>query len=532
MTVEGGEKLCDESDVVMHYRIIVGRDPESAAVIEAAKRQPLTRFVRSGFLSGEFQDNVIFKLANGRPLPHERISARPTLDQISWLIQHLELGPDTLKNLDSVGSWTDLFRFLFTDVNFRRLVPALRDTDLLQELPRGLLRQRISAVEESERLEQEVPQRHRRDRDVSGDMVIVTGMHRSGTSLCASLISLLGVDISDEIEPTADNPSGHWERPELVQLHDRVLRTLGRSWHDPGHALALPPEWLSQQEVQALKDDIEGWLEAKLDTSARPLGFKDPRVARLVALWDQICAELGLNPRYVFCVRHPAQVIRSMTRRDAISAQEAAYRWMVYNSDAIRSLGDRKVCIVPYEEWFGDRNGLLRRLASFIGADGATVSSNLEDVVAGIIDRGLRHDAPPAAADTIVTALHRHLLDCAQADRFSSATREMANTFAAVHDFLQPMLNSAYAQRAPVDNTPTLASGGVSYDMDAARLAGRIAANIKLHTEALSTLLDNLRLQSRPSPIEDPVARRRSALESESLPLRSGFGDCGVESGG
>lgn len=102
MTVEGGEKLCDESDVVMHYRIIVGRDPESAAVIEAAKRQPLTRFVRSGFLSGEFQDNVIFKLANGRPLPHERISARPTLDQISWLIQHLELGPDTLKNLDSV----------------------------------------------------------------------------------------------------------------------------------------------------------------------------------------------------------------------------------------------------------------------------------------------------------------------------------------------------------------------------------------------------------------------------------------------
>ena len=357
MTVEGGEKLCDESDVVMHYRMILGRDPESAAVIEAAKAPTADPVCAQWISVGEFQDNVVSKLANGRRTP-SRAHICPA-----------DAGPDFLAHpasrtrpryVDEPG-----FRAIVGRIYFDSSSPtsisggssrlcAIRTSckNCLAGFSGSVLPRWKNPRDWSRRL----PQRHRRDRDVSGDMVIVTGMHRSGTSLCASLISLLGVDISDEIEPTADNPSGHWERPELVQLHDRVLRTLGRSWHDPGHALALPPEWLSQQEVQALKDDIEGWLEARLDTSARPLGFKDPRVARLVALWDQICAELGLNPRYVFCVRHPAQVIRSMTRRDAISAQEAAYRWMVYNSDAIRSLGDRKVCIVPYEEWFGDRN--------------------------------------------------------------------------------------------------------------------------------------------------------------------------------
>ena len=45
MTAVGGEKLCEESDVVAHYCVILGRDPESAAVVDEAKRQPLTRFV-------------------------------------------------------------------------------------------------------------------------------------------------------------------------------------------------------------------------------------------------------------------------------------------------------------------------------------------------------------------------------------------------------------------------------------------------------------------------------------------------------
>ena len=262
---------------------------------------------------------------------------------------------------------------LFADANFRRLVPALRDSDLLSAPPRRLHRPHGGATEDLTGPERAFPQRRLREPDNVSRIVIVTGMHRSGTSLCANLVSLLGVNMSDEIKLILDNPSGHWERPELTRFHDRILRTLGRGWHDKVHALALPADWLLQPEVQLIKDDIEDWLNERLNSSAGLQGFKDPRIARLVPLWDQICAELRLTPQYVFCVRHPAQVARSLVRRDGMTAHDAAYRWMVYNSEAIRTLGDRKACILSYDEWFADGNlalsstGVLSRPGRIFG---------------------------------------------------------------------------------------------------------------------------------------------------------------------
>ncbi len=311
--------------------------------------------------------------------------------------------------------------------------------------------------------------------------------------------------MSDEIESTADNPSGHWERPELTQFHDRILRTLGRGWRDVGHALALPPDWLSQREVQAVKDDIEDWLDGRLGSSAGLQGFKDPRVARLVPLWDQICAELGLSPRYVFCVRHPAQVARSLVRRDGMSAYDAAYRWMVYNSDAIRALGDRTLCIVPYDEWFIDSTLALNRLASFLGLDGSLDNATLKNLMIRTIDPELRHVAQPPRSDTVATALYQYLVESGPLDRFSAAAREASTAFAAVDEFMQPLLDAAYAARGPDENQLDPTGSGRLYDMDMVRLAARLAANVKLHTEALGSVLDKLEFNSR-APAASGVA--------------------------
>jgi hypothetical protein len=278
-----------------------------------------------------------------------------------------------------------------------------------------------------------------------------------------------------------------------------VLRAFGRGWYDLNHGLHLPPDWLSEASVQAQKEEIEDWVDAMLLGSGSPQGFKDPRAARLLALWDQICADLRLTPRYVFCVRHPALVAQSLARRDGIGAHDAAYRWMVYNSDAVRSIGDRRVCIVPYDEWFVDSSGLLHRLASFLGVSGALDSPILRDLIMRTIDPGLRHDAAPPKSDTLATELYRHLVESAPFDGFSVAAREASKAFLAVDDFLQPVLEAAFFERDPVGKEPASPASGEFYDADTVRLAARLAANLKLHSEALGSLLEKLELQSKRS---------------------------------
>src|SRR5436305_8144007 len=54
--------------------------------------------------------------------------------------------------------------------------------------------------------------------------VVITGMHRSGTSLVASYLSTLGIHMGDRLIP-ADrrNPRGYFEAAAFAELHGRSL---------------------------------------------------------------------------------------------------------------------------------------------------------------------------------------------------------------------------------------------------------------------------------------------------------------------
>ncbi|MEO5903550.1 MAG: hypothetical protein ABIQ55_06010, partial [Gemmatimonadaceae bacterium] len=54
-------------------------------------------------------------------------------------------------------------------------------------------------------------------------IVCIAGMHRSGTSMTARLISLLGAYLGPDdalIPPAEDKPKGYWEYEPFVQLND------------------------------------------------------------------------------------------------------------------------------------------------------------------------------------------------------------------------------------------------------------------------------------------------------------------------
>ena len=227
-------------------------------------------------------------------------------------------------------------------------------------------------------------------------IVLVLGMHRSGTSLCSHILSALGVDMADKIPgPGAtslhpSNPRGHWERWEIVEFHDRILGLFNRDYLGRFHDFALPVAWWADPRVAQIRCEIVAFLEKRMGDGY--FGFKDPRTVRLMPMWHQIFNELRLAPRIVMCLRNPAQVARSLHARDGLDPANGEYRWLVHMIDFYRYTSNFDCCAVEYEEWFDNPAANIEKLQKFLNLLWQQSEADLRLLVSGIIDPAARHD--------------------------------------------------------------------------------------------------------------------------------------------
>ncbi len=243
---------------------------------------------------------------------------------------------------------------------------------------------------------------------VSPPAVCVLGMHRSGTSLTARVLNLLGLDLGPP-----EHLAGSWsvgdggfagENARLVSLNDRLLARLGGSWDRPP---TLPAGWEERPDLADLRAHAAAVLAEEF--AARSLwGWKDPRNSLTLPLW------LALVPglRCVLCVRHPLAVALSLRARDGFPPARSLRLWWTYNRVALRVLAqpagqgwegaDAPAATmagrgewwidVHYEDYFERPEALLARLAGFLGLAAAERGAALRRARAAI-DPRLRHHA-------------------------------------------------------------------------------------------------------------------------------------------
>src|SRR5215212_3653860 len=91
--------------------------------------------------------------------------------------------------------------------------------------------------------------------------ICVVGMHRSGTSLTASLIREMGIAFGPTATMMAahpaDNAAGYMEQRPLQQLNDTILEAMGGDWMHPP---PLDDGWHKSERVRALADTAAGQL--------------------------------------------------------------------------------------------------------------------------------------------------------------------------------------------------------------------------------------------------------------------------------
>ena len=277
---------------------------------------------------------------------------------------------------------------------------------------------------------------------MSQPIIVVIGMHRSGTSMCSNILQVMGADMAEAAYAAPENARGHWERPRLVDTNDAIFGFFRRLWHAPSHVLDMPEHWADDPRVQELRATAARWLEPQL-RQGRPFGFKDPRTTLLMRFWQQIFADVGAAPRYVLCVREPAQVARSLAAREGMDRGQAEYRWLSYNTEAIRALAGLPVCIGPYEHWFDRRAETATRLAAHVGLP-VPAAGVLDEV----IDAELRHDGAIPAAAALSRRLHRVMVANAEQNRIGGSLQNLAVLLAEMKEQVQPLLVDGEVARA------------------------------------------------------------------------------------
>ena len=212
-------------------------------------------------------------------------------------------------------------------------------------------------------------------------LVVILGMHRSGTSLITKSIELLGYSLGDNLMPAGvDNPKGFWEDLDIVQFNDKLLAHNQMSWDSP---LDSSPGVFTkdlQQEALTL-------LESKFLNTNRFI-IKDPRMSLLLDFWSGCFVEADIFVHYLTVYRQPLDIAASLYARNGIEIEHGLLLAYRYNRALMTFLGD-SVFVVGYRQFLENPQRELFRIAGRIGSvlDEEAASAFIRDFV----DPGISH---------------------------------------------------------------------------------------------------------------------------------------------
>ncbi|MHB1424559.1 MAG: sulfotransferase family protein [Gemmataceae bacterium] len=190
----------------------------------------------------------------------------------------------------------------------------------------------------------------------------IAGMHRSGTSMIASLLHACGLDLGpkeDFLSPAPNNPEGFWESRSFLRLNDAILKELGGSWDRP--PLMESVGWEDEPNLHHLCKQA-GMLIDRF-AGREPWGWKDPRNCLTLPLWRKMLPKL----KVLICVRNPLAVAESLLLRDEIPYAASFDLWFTYNRRVLAAAPLESRLVTHCDSYLHDPRAELRRVVEWAG---------------------------------------------------------------------------------------------------------------------------------------------------------------------
>ena len=221
-------------------------------------------------------------------------------------------------------------------------------------------------------------------------LVLVAGSGRSGTSLVSGILQRLGYHVPAPEVPADDtNPRGFAESQWVVDFHTAMLKRARVQVSD-----ARPGAWAMTAEI-CLDDEVQkrlrGWLEQQYGEADHVL-IKDPRLSWFLPLWQRCAEAIGVTPRFVTMLRHPAAVVDSKQRSYGTWQGDVsrAASWVNLTLFTERATRDAPRVLVRYEDVLDDWTKTVGRIGE-------------------ALDLAVVRDAPAASLRTVHEFVDRSL---------------------------------------------------------------------------------------------------------------------------
>jgi len=160
--------------------------------------------------------------------------------------------------------------------------------------------------------------------------VLITGMHRSGTSFLVRALNLSGIYlgpssdlISDQWRPVIDNLKGHWENQKILQLTEKTLALNKGAWDKPPDKTKINKKF---------GEKISEYCKGLLERSSFGAGFKDPRIIPCLDSWAKF---LPKNFIIIGIFRDPLKTAESLKTRNGFSYEKSLKLWTHYNNSLL-----------------------------------------------------------------------------------------------------------------------------------------------------------------------------------------------------
>jgi hypothetical protein len=251
-------------------------------------------------------------------------------------------------------------------------------------------------------------------------LIVVLGMHRSGTSAVTRGLQVFGVQLGDRLMPPfeGDNEKGFWEDIDINALNIEMLNEIKSDWHN----LAL----IKKEEIEALKKS--GFLQRAVEllrvkTSNFPIyGFKDPRLLKLLPFWKEVFNHCQYEVSYILALRHPLSVAKSLAKRNQFDGEKSYLMWLGHVINSLSGTFGCNRILVDYDKLMENPGRELNRIAAALHLN--TDTHEFEIYKTEFLDPDLRHTFYQAedlmfddTASDLVREVYTTLMDLSAAKR-------------------------------------------------------------------------------------------------------------------